>query len=387
MPTTLVRRSVAALLTLGLFACDSPTSSRPASPIAAERRRDGEQRVVEFDAPGASAIPGLGATFAFANNDRGDIVGFYVDTNVVPHGFLRHPDGRFTTIDAPGAGTAPGQNQGTVLYSINSSGEIAGQFQDTAFVFHAFVRTSRGHFKVFDAPKAVARQGQGTAATSINEDGATAGIWIDSNSVIHGFVRERDGTFESFDAPHAGTGAFQGTLPCQETCINAKGDVTGAYVDPSNGLHGFIRKRDKTFVEFNVVDDSVFGGGASINADGAVTGYGTDANNVATSFTRSRHGDIDTFQVPGASLAPNGGTAAFALSSIGGVTGQFTDAKGVNRGFFRSRERKYSVFSANGAGTGATQGTRPSTVNDYGMVVGWYIDASGVSHGFFWNER
>jgi hypothetical protein len=68
-------------------------------------------RLTEFDAPGAGTVsspecaPSCG-TLAYANNIEGAIVGYYTDTNIVPHAFLRTRDGQITSFDAPGAGLA-----------------------------------------------------------------------------------------------------------------------------------------------------------------------------------------------------------------------------------------------------------------------------------------
>jgi hypothetical protein len=72
----------------------------------------------------------------------------------------------------------------------------------------------------------------------VNPSGTSAGYYVDANSVAHGFVRARDGTFTEFDVLGAGTGAGQGTF-----CIgnNAAGVTTGYYVDARNVNHGFVR--------------------------------------------------------------------------------------------------------------------------------------------------
>ena len=82
------------------------------------------------------------------------IVGGYTDKNVVPHGFLRSPDGHIISFDAPGAGLGKGLDQGTYAYSINDLGWIAGELQDSSFVYHGFVRLPDGSINVFDAPDA-----------------------------------------------------------------------------------------------------------------------------------------------------------------------------------------------------------------------------------------
>src|SRR4030088_2619624 len=89
--------------------------------------------IITFDAPGAGtgSTTVLQGTFPTNINGFGVAIGYFVDANIVPHGFVRYPFGQMTTIDAPGAGMVPGANQGTVAYSINIEGTIAGQYQDT----------------------------------------------------------------------------------------------------------------------------------------------------------------------------------------------------------------------------------------------------------------
>jgi hypothetical protein len=85
------------------------------------------------------------------------VIGFYTDANVVPHGFLRTRDGWIISFDAPNAGQGVQLDQGTVPYSINDSGAIAGQLQDSYNVFHAFIRYPDGTFDEFDAPSQASR--------------------------------------------------------------------------------------------------------------------------------------------------------------------------------------------------------------------------------------
>jgi Big-like domain-containing protein/chitobiase/beta-hexosaminidase-like protein len=79
-------------------------------------------------------ICGSGAS---AINDAGEIVGVYMDTNNVGHGFLRAASGSITSFDVPGAGT--GSYQGTAAFAINAAGTIAGIYLDTNSVLHGFV--------------------------------------------------------------------------------------------------------------------------------------------------------------------------------------------------------------------------------------------------------
>jgi hypothetical protein len=105
------------------------------------------------------------------------------------------------TIDAPGAGTVPGADQGTIPESIDIEGTIAGQYEDANDVFHCFLRYQDDLIIDFDAPHAGTGQNQGSLAVDINTEGTIAGYAIDDNNVLHGFVRSPLGTFTSFDAP------------------------------------------------------------------------------------------------------------------------------------------------------------------------------------------
>ena len=341
--------------------------------------------LTEFDAPGAGTVsspacaPNCG-TFAFANNDLGLIVGYYTDTNIVPHGFLRTPDGRITSFEAPGAGLGHGLDLGTLAYAINDLGVIAGQFEDSSDVFHGFVRFPNGSFTTFDAPGAGTGASQGTVAWDINPEGATAGIYIDGNNVTHGFVRSGHGEITSFDPP----GSVY-TFPAWKRASARMARSSDSTAMRTTLTHGFVRDPDGTITEFEApgAGTGAYMGTytASINPLDTIAGYFFDPNNVAHSFVRTRNGKFTEFDAPGAAGA---GTAAFSINLFGGVTGEFFDVNNVMHGFYRSARGGFATFDAPDAGTGAFQGTRPSTNNAEGTVAGWYVDANNLNHGFVW---
>jgi hypothetical protein len=356
--------------------------------------------LTEFDAPGAgtAAVQACGSfcgTIPLGNNDSGDIVGWYTDANIVPHGFLRHSDGTFVSFDAPGAGLGAGFNQGTVAYAINNLGVIAGQFQDSNNLFHAFIRGLDGSFTVFDVPGAGAGANQGSVGLDINMGGTAAGAYIDRNNLWHAFVRTPDGNITPFDAP----GAVQ-TFACEDIssyaylrCMNSAGAIVGYFLDSSQTVHGFIRDPDGNMT---VIDATGAATGndlgtyvSSINDRGAITGYVLDANNVAHSFMRTREGEFTEFDL--AEADPNGpGTSAFSIDSRGVISGVFWDAKNIMHGFERWPRGAVAIFEAPHAGsvpgarTGPYQGTRPDSNNAAGQVTGRYRDAGRVLHGFVW---
>src|SRR5882724_12895244 len=107
-----------------------------------------DYRFGRFDFPNAAA------TFALGINARGDIVGRYVDTDGVTHGFLLHK-GVFSTIDLPHA-------LFTAARGINARGDIVGRVIDTGGNEHGFLLRD-GHFKKIDYPGA-----RDTSARGIN---------------------------------------------------------------------------------------------------------------------------------------------------------------------------------------------------------------------------
>src|SRR5215469_6023323 len=77
-----------------------------------------EHQITTIDPPGAGTAPGQG-TFPQQNLNSGVIVGYYIDAKNVSHGFIRSRHGKYTTIDVPGAA-------GTQAFGINDEGKVVG---------------------------------------------------------------------------------------------------------------------------------------------------------------------------------------------------------------------------------------------------------------------
>src|SRR5512144_524620 len=78
------------------------------------------QKAEQGDTFTAIVYPGANVTYANAINDAGDIVGQYMDSANLAHGFLLS-GGKFTAIDFPGA-------RQTWALGINSRGDISGYY-------------------------------------------------------------------------------------------------------------------------------------------------------------------------------------------------------------------------------------------------------------------
>lgn len=102
------------------------------------------------------------------------------------------------------------------------------------------MRAANGTITTFDVPGAGTGSGPGTEPYAINPAGEIAGWYTDASNVNHSFVRAAGGTITTFDAPGAGTGPGQGSLPFS-VAINPAGAITGAYIDSSNVVRGFLR--------------------------------------------------------------------------------------------------------------------------------------------------
>lgn len=155
--------------------------------------RHWDGKLTTFDAPGAGTGTNQGTSCpgcASGLNQWGAIAGTYADSNNVQHGFLRSPKGEFTTFDAPGAGTGSYEGTGCSAdcpTSLNDSGAIMGTYIDSNFVYHGYLRPPDGKIVTVDPSGSVF-----TWSSSMNDCGAITGYYADSSGVYHGFLRTSD---------------------------------------------------------------------------------------------------------------------------------------------------------------------------------------------------
>jgi hypothetical protein len=320
--------------------------------------RSGSGTITDFNAPGAGTGAGQGTNLAGLSgiNTAGTITGPYVDSKGLFHGYIRSTTGKFTILNAPGAGGSKGQ--GTLAGNINKSGEIAGFYVDAADADHGFLWTSKTGFTTFDAPGSGTGAGEGSVTAffdGLNDNGELAGNYADSKLVNHAYVRSSDGVFSTFSAPKAGTDnkgcptgvACKGTLA---SGIDLAGTFVGLYVDERLVNHGLVRSSSGTITTFDVTGAGTDNKGCAaaapackgtfpqnINSSGVVVGYYVDENIVAHGFERSASGVITTFDEPGAcksgTACAGDGTFAFSNNAANAITGYYIDSKSVFHGF------------------------------------------------------
>ena len=206
------------------------------------RSRDGKFTTwIGPDACTGSNSEGCFGSGASNINAFGIVAGGFEDNggNFVHHSYVRNAEGKLKTFDAPGAGTGSYQGTGCpgCFLGLNQLGAIAGIYSDANSVNHGFLRSREGKFTTFDAPGAGTVAGQGTGCpsdcpVSLNDFGAITGIYIDANFVAHGYLRSPEGKIVTVDPV--------GTTFTFPDGINDLGSITGYYFDANTVFHGFL---------------------------------------------------------------------------------------------------------------------------------------------------
>jgi hypothetical protein len=348
-------------------------------------------QIISLDAPGADTTAGsFNGTYAMSINNSGVITGSYIDVNDVNYGFLRAADGKYTTFQAPGADTTAGSYNGTSPSAINDLGVVTGSYADAKSFDHGFLRGPQGKFTTFDVPGA---GGYGTLPIGINLEGTIVGYYTDANYLFHAFARSPDGKFVTFVGPGScdsnpnagcyGTGAFT---------VNIFQTIAGGYQDNSGNLvhHALVRTPGGQLTTFeapgsgngNNQGTGCPGCAPGLNQWGAIAGTYTDTNNVYHGYLRSPQGKFTTFDAPGAGGGANEGTGCpsdcpVSLNDFGAITGIYIDANDNLHGYLRSPEGKFTTVDGPGS-----LDMYFVNLNDWGSITGYYIDANDVYHGF-----
>jgi len=196
------------------------------------------------------APPGSQFSWVRGMNNKGDAVGDYFDSHWDGHGFLRTHTGMFVTIDPPTAAA-------TSAFSINDAGVIVGAYRDSNNVLHGFRRSPSGIYTTVDFPGVPDSQ-----LTGVNNLGHNSGVYDLGNlGSTHcpspqcqaiSFIR-RAGVFDAFEDPDA---APQTTFAFS---INDLDQTCGSFIDLLGNTHGFVRNaRDGSFqtIEFPLSEAS-----------------------------------------------------------------------------------------------------------------------------------
>ena len=182
--------------------------------------------ITTFDYPGTG-----NQTLPQKINERGDVVGEYIDSSGVARGFVRFSDGSF---GAPIVD--PNDNVGfTEGRGINNSRTVAGDYAISDGTLHSFF-LSGGTFTEYDVPSTVQ-----TNLLSINDAGDFTGAFDPNGSGIFQAFVSIDGVLTSWSVPAAlSTFAYE---------INNSNQLVVGYflAPPSPGtFHGYYRDANGT---------------------------------------------------------------------------------------------------------------------------------------------
>ena len=361
---------LALIATLELGGCGGGSAIQPVPPPIPQ--------FTTIDVSGAGGATPEG-TFGIGLNSNGDVVGYFIDSNHLIHGFIRISSGAITIVDAPGAGAT--QNLGTEVSGINSSGEAVGFFADPQGVLHSYIRSPGGTLTEFDPPNSI-----GSDGFCINDGGVVAGGLLDVNGA-HGFVRAADGTFSIID-PTGNASQVRAVIPNQ---INASGAVAGNFFDANTVNHGFFRDANGMVTVFDATGAGAASGEGTqaydMNSSGVIVGGVTTGfvGGVATShsYTRNTDGTFVVFDPPEA--GPDG-SLADGINDSGTILGNYIDANLVRHGYLRKTDGTFVTFDDPSAAQLAVSftnlDTAPRRINASGVVAGLFSDAAGTRHGF-----
>jgi uncharacterized membrane protein len=280
--------------------------------------------------------PGIGnQTLPQKINDRGDIVGIFIDSLGVQRGFVRFSDGSFSApiVD-------PNDTVGfTHARGINNSRAVCGEYIGSDGNDHSYF-LSGGTFTEYDVPGAI-----GTDVLGINDAAAFAGGFDPGSGIFQAFA-SLGGILTSFSVPGAlSTFAFD--------INNSNQLVVGYYLDSSGIPHGYFRDANGA-LHFPIDPSS---GGAvlfGVNDRNWVVGRYADASGASHGFFFVTPNNFITFDYPGSTF-----TSLNGINDQGFICGRYVDASGIAHGFLA---RVIGTPPANPAGLEMKANHPPSLV-------------------------
>jgi hypothetical protein len=261
--------------------------------------------ITTFDYPGPGNL-----TLPQKINERGDVVGEFIDSSGVTRGFIRFSDGSFSApIVDPNDTVGFTEGRG-----INNSRTVAGDYVISDGTLHSFF-VSDGTFTDYDVPNTVQ-----TNLLSINDvDDFTGGFDPDGSGIFQGFI-SIDGNLTSFSVPGAaGTFAYE---------INNSEELTVGYYLDGVILHGYYRDSSGT-LHFPIdpagsTTTVLFG----LNDRNWVVGRYADSGGATHGLFFIPPNQFSTFDYPGSTF-----TSLNGINDKGVIVGRYVDASGIAHGF------------------------------------------------------
>jgi hypothetical protein len=263
------------------------------------------QVITTFDYPGTG-----NRTLPQKINERGDIVGVFIDSNGVTRAFVRFSDGTFSApIVDPNDTVGFTEGRG-----INNSRTVDGDYVGGDNELHSFF-LSNGTFTQYDVPGALE-----TNLLSINDaSDFTGGFGPDGSGIFQAFISV-GGTLTSFSVPGAlSTFAYE--------LNNSNQLVVGYYID-SGILHGYFRDANGA-LHFPIdptgsVATVLFG----LNDRNWVVGRYADSSGMTHGLFFVPPNQFSTFDYPGSAF-----TSLNGINDQEFICGRYVDGSGIAHGF------------------------------------------------------
>jgi hypothetical protein len=165
------------------------------------------------------SFPSSNGTQAYGINDKGDVVGFYLDSSNAQHGFVK-VGSKYTSIDVSG-------DSSTEAWGINNKGQMTVFAISTAGGYQSFIYNGKT-FKQISDPN------QGTSGTIVrapNNKGDIAGTYFDTGGNEVGFLLH-GGKYYDVKDPKANNDT-------RNDGLNDKLEIVGRYADSTGATLGF----------------------------------------------------------------------------------------------------------------------------------------------------
>jgi hypothetical protein len=306
------------------------------------------QVLTTFDYPGAG-----NSTLPQKINERGDVVGVFIDSSGVTRAFVRFSDGSFSApIVDPNDTVGFTEGRG-----INNSRTVCGDYVGGDNELHSFF-LSNGTFTEYDVPGAVQ-----TNLLSINDAASFTGTFDpDGSGIFQAFINV-GGALTSFSVPAAiSTLAYE---------INNSNHLTvGYFIDASGILHGYFRDANGA-LHFPIdpsgsVATVLFG----LNDRNWVVGRYADSSGVTHGVFFLPPNQFSTFDYPGSAF-----TSLNGINDRGVICGRYVDGSGIAHGFLA---RVTGLPPTNPAGPQMKASASPSRVTPLNTSASAWGDAKSA---------
>lgn len=259
---------------------------------------------VDYPAALATSLSGI--------NAQGDIVGTYVDSGGVSHGFVQR-DGAFSAIDVPGAA-------GTDARGIGPAGDIVGGYWlpgEPAANIHGYLLRRDGTLEYIDYPGQI-----NTIPQRLLPDGTILGCYHGTNMMTSMFGMWIRGAVT--DATTQSASMHNGATPD----LSVIGGLFTDFTEPApRAAWGYIIQNG-VFTRFRVPGSSMTAVW-DVGPEGALVGVYRDAAGVHGFLLED--GQYTAIDYPAATT-----TRAFGINASGDVVGNYVMG-GVTRGYLARR--------------------------------------------------